>query len=70
MPMNNQALKLPHEPWFLMGVTAPFCLQSIESGSTVTFSYLKVVVLVFEKRMCPLNLFLGTMNSSLVRSAN
>ena len=49
--MNNQALKLPHEPWFLMGVTAPFCLQSIESGSTVTFSYLKVVVLVFEERL-------------------
>ena len=43
----------------LDGVTAPFCLQSTVDGVAVTFSNLKVVILMIEEHICPLNLFLG-----------
>ena len=55
---------LPHWPWSLMGVTAPFFLQSILEGKAVTFSYLKDVVSV--EHSCPLYLFLKALNSSFV----
>ena len=40
---------LPHDPWSLIGVTAPFCLQSIEGLTSVTFPYLKDVAF---KKVC------------------
>jgi len=46
-----------------------FSSESLVDGTTMTFSYLKVVVFVIEEHTCSLNLFLKVMNSSLVRSA-
>ena len=31
-PVAEKAQQLPQPPWFLTGVTAPFCSQSIEPG--------------------------------------
>ena len=62
---------LPHSPWSLMGVTAPFALQSTESGrsSMLTFAYLNPVVdgPLFPAGLKPVR---AALNSSSVRSAN
>jgi len=67
--VENRILR--HVPWSLIGVTAPFFLQSTVAGILVTLSYLNDVS-VGDHTLCSFfwPLISKALNSSLWRSAN
>jgi len=69
-PVVENAQHDPHAPWFLIGVTAPFYLQSTVAGNSLSFSSGRLNSASAEISVIPIKQPIYFENSAVVKSEN